>query len=67
MGRRKSKNRRKSRGKNGVRHQRSQREESSRRRDLPTASLEDAETSGRISIPKSPILVDIKRLVDVDW
>lgn len=36
------------------------REESSRR-DLPTASLEDAETSDRISIPKSPILLDIKR------
>lgn len=36
------------------------REESSRR-DLPTASLDDAEASGRISIPKSPILLDIKR------
>lgn len=37
------------------------REESSRRRDLPTASLDNAEASGRISIPKSPILSDIKR------
>lgn len=37
------------------------REESSRRRDLLTASLDDAEISGRLSIPKSPIFLYLVR------
>lgn len=43
--------------------------ESSRRRGLPTASLDDAETPGRISIPKSPLILEIKksRQISAAW